>query len=69
MRNIKIIKRKTVESGEPTTAAAQPQKSDAAQQRRRDATAAISGWISDWRGRKQPNPRVAFDELFKPSAA
>lgn len=65
MKNIKIIKRKIRkgEQHEPPVAVQKKVSNPAIRQR--EMTTVITGWISDWRGRKQTDARTAFTELFE----
>ncbi len=65
MKDIKIIKRKTSEGAQnEQTAIAQKQISNPVKIQR-EMTTIISGWINDWRGRKQTDTRTAFNDLFE----
>ena len=65
MNQIKIIKRANLQSpserNETETIKAEP-----AAVIKRQAVKVIGNWIDEWRGRKMPDARRAFDELFTP---
>lgn len=65
MNNIKIIKRKRSDGAlNEQTGVAQKQIANPVKIRREMSTI-ISGWVNDWRERKQMDARTAFKDLFE----
>ena len=63
MKDIKIIKRNTGSDEQKEMPAVHKQMPDPAKFQR-ETTITITGWINDWRGRKQTDARTAFNDLF-----
>lgn len=62
MNRIKIIKRTNLQSSSKREET-EPKKAEPAVIKSQTAKV-IGNWIDEWRGRKMPDARRAFDELF-----
>lgn len=62
MNRIKIIKRTNLQSSSEREET-EPKKAEPAAVRSQ-AAKVIGNWIDEWRARKMPDARRAFDELF-----
>jgi hypothetical protein len=63
MNQIKIIKRANLQSPSERNEA-ETKKAEPAAVIKRQAVKVIGNWVDEWRGRKMPDARRAFDELF-----